>query len=314
LPPRLLNRLMALQIFLYAACAIFLAGNIYRLVRVARMPAHLRWELYPIPRGARERQLYGGSYFEESEWWTKPPESSRVGEVRVMLEEIFLLMGVWKNFRGLWVWSWLLHAGLYALIASAVFTFATIVVSGRVESAAGGLASAARILPWIGVCAGLAGVAGLLVMRAATPRLRPYSSRSTFFHLLFLLGIFATGLAGLVIEPAMPGAMRGLAGAMLGLNVMPALPAITAAHAALLGFFLTYFPFTHLTHAYMKFFTYHSVRWDDRPAARDPRAVRSVARSLERTLTWSAPHIAAPGAQTWADAVADKGTEVEQKP
>ena len=82
------------------------------------MPAHLRWELYPLPHGPRGRQLYGGSYFEETQWWTKPPGTSRTGELRFMLEEIFFLRGVWKNYRTLWPWSWLLHAGLYSLVAA----------------------------------------------------------------------------------------------------------------------------------------------------------------------------------------------------
>ena len=50
-----------------AAIAIFIAGNLYRVLKILRMPAHLRWELYPLPHGPRDRQRYGGSYFEETE-------------------------------------------------------------------------------------------------------------------------------------------------------------------------------------------------------------------------------------------------------
>ena len=45
---------------------MFFAGNAIRVVKTLRMPV-LRWELYPIPKGPRDRQLYGGSYFEESD-------------------------------------------------------------------------------------------------------------------------------------------------------------------------------------------------------------------------------------------------------
>ena len=55
------------------------------------MPAHLRWELYPIPKGPRERQRYGGSYFEESDWWTKPPNTSHKSEAAFVLKEVLLL-------------------------------------------------------------------------------------------------------------------------------------------------------------------------------------------------------------------------------
>ena len=59
---------MALALLVYVAVALFAAGNLYRILRIARMPAHLRWELYPVPKGTAARRRYGGSYFEASEW------------------------------------------------------------------------------------------------------------------------------------------------------------------------------------------------------------------------------------------------------
>ena len=61
------------------AAAIFLAGNFVRVMRTLRTPRPLRWELYPVPKGPRQRQRYGGSYFQETDWWTKRPESSHTG-------------------------------------------------------------------------------------------------------------------------------------------------------------------------------------------------------------------------------------------
>ena len=82
------------------ALVIFFAGNAVRVVKFLRMPSPLRWELYPIPKGPRERQRYGGSYFEESDWWTKPVKTSHQSEVAFVLKEVLLLRGVWENFRG----------------------------------------------------------------------------------------------------------------------------------------------------------------------------------------------------------------------
>ena len=42
---------MSLLVFFYIAIGVFVLGYACRLVRFARMPAHLRWELYPMPRG-----------------------------------------------------------------------------------------------------------------------------------------------------------------------------------------------------------------------------------------------------------------------
>ena len=65
-----------------------------------------------------------------------------------------------------------------------------------------------------------------------------------------------------------------------------------------------------MTRAYMKFFTWHVVRWDDSPAISDPRAVRTLAANLKRKVTWAAPHIAGGDATTWLHVLpirADKG-------
>ncbi len=51
-------------------------------------PLPLRWELYPIPKGPRERQRYGGSYFEQSDWWTKSSDTGRRGELAFMAKEV----------------------------------------------------------------------------------------------------------------------------------------------------------------------------------------------------------------------------------
>jgi hypothetical protein len=110
-----LRLVMNLAFLLIGAITIFFVGNLYRIVRIVRMPAHLRWDLYPIPKGPRERQSYGGSYFEESNWWTRPAEDGKRGELQFMLNEVLLLRGVWEGFRALWPWSFLLHWGAVRL-------------------------------------------------------------------------------------------------------------------------------------------------------------------------------------------------------
>ena len=100
---------MLTAMLISVALVVFFAGNAIRVVKTLRTPAHLRWELYPIPKGPRERQRYGGSYFEDSDWWTNPRDTGHKSEATFVLPEVFLLRGVWENFRALWLWSWLLH-------------------------------------------------------------------------------------------------------------------------------------------------------------------------------------------------------------
>jgi nitrate reductase gamma subunit len=283
------------------ALLIFLAGNAARVIKTLRMPAHLRWELYPIPKGPKARQRYGGSYFEESDWWTKPLDTSHTSEVAFVLKEVFLLRGVWESFRGLWVWSWLLHWGLY------LYVLATLLAVGEVllpaSASLGMLHAVVTYSYWLACPLGLAGTAGLLGIRAWHPRVRAFTTRSSMFNLVLLESIFATGMLLLTAGPV------GLDHMISDLVRFPAFPgnhpAVWHVHVALLVFFLVYFPFTHMTHAYMKYFTWHQVRWDDSPITHDPHAAESLAVNLERKTSWAAPHIVAGGTATWSEVVAD---------
>ncbi len=98
----------------YVSAVVFLWGIVWRAVKIARLPIHLRWELYPVAH-EKGRASYGGSYLEEPDWWTKPRQSSLVGELKVMIPEILLLAGVWEHNRSHWLRSFPFHFGLYLL-------------------------------------------------------------------------------------------------------------------------------------------------------------------------------------------------------
>ncbi len=283
---------MLLIILLSLAAFIFIAGNAVRVVRFLRMSAPLRWELYPIPKGPRERQRYGGSYFEDPEWWTQAESSSHRGELAFMAKEVLLLRSVREGFRELWGWSWLLHWGLYLYAVATVLT-----ITGFLLNSAS-MRSLAVFASCLACLVGLMGGMGVLVLRTRHPRLRTFTTRITIFNLLLLAAIFASGVlmftAGATLADAIVGVIRHVG------------PVVWFVHVALVGFFLAWFPFTHMTHAYMKFFTWHGVRWNDAPAAQDPHATAKLAANLQRKVTWAAPHIAGDGPATWSDVVADK--------
>jgi nitrate reductase gamma subunit len=83
-------------------------------------------------------------------------------------------------------------------------------------------------------------------------------------------------------------------------------PPLAGAGVALAALLAAYIPFTHMAHFVAKYFAYHNVRWDDRP---NP----AVAAQLLYTPHWSASHIGARDAQTWAD-VATANPPQEKKP
>ncbi len=57
---------------------------------------------------------------------------------------------------------------------------------------------------------------------------------------------------------------------------------------------------THMSHFIAKYFTYHSVRWDDAPNRRRGRLEAQVAEYLTYRPTWAAAHMGADGKKTWA--------------
>ena len=63
-----------LAILTYVAVVVLLTGIVLRVAKYARAPMHLRWELYPVPH--EKGRDHGGSYFEETDWWTLPRETS----------------------------------------------------------------------------------------------------------------------------------------------------------------------------------------------------------------------------------------------
>jgi len=76
--------------------------------------------------------------------------------------------------------------------------------------------------------------------------------------------------------------------------------------AALLA---AYVPATHMSHFIAKYFTYHSVRWDDRPAGGNRRLQERFAEYLAYRPTWAARHVGADGQRTWADIAAGSPEE-----
>jgi nitrate reductase gamma subunit len=283
--------------------AIFLVASTARAVRFAKMPLHLRWELYPVP-GEGKRAKHGGSYFETSEWWTKRRRPSLLTEGRYMAAEILGLKALREFNRGLWWRSYPFHAGLYLLGATCglilAATLAGLVVpalvQGRILAAAHGLYSTTGL---VGAILTLAGAAGLLHRRLTDPALRPYTTAGDLANLVFFLAATAVTAVGYAVRPAGsagPAAiLRGLLAWDLGLRVSGLFGAGLIASAILVA----YIPLTHMSHFVAKFFTYHQVRWDDAPSQARPSMQARMAEYLTYRPTWAAPHILGDGMKSW---------------
>ena len=56
-----------------------------------------------------------------------------------------------------------------------------------------------------------------------------------------------------------------------------------------------------MSHVFMKYFLYHHIRWGDEPNINMPKTDKKIGEVLTYPVSWSAPHIAGHGKNTWAE-------------
>jgi nitrate reductase gamma subunit len=307
----------AIQIILYVSILVLIIGIIAKAIRISRMPAHLRWDLYPIPH-EKSKAAYGGSYYEESNWWTRPREVSLTSEVKEMSKEIFAIQSLYRHNRSLWYFSFPFHIGLYLLcgfcmllILGAIAQGFNIGVTGHSYSMLG------RIIYYLTLFAGVAGwilgiigSVGLLISRMIRNELRTYSTRGDYFNLLLLLALFIFGFASWLTADKTFSLLRWFVSKFFIFEPTPPLPVITSIQLYLAAAFFAYLPFTHMTHFVGKYFTYHKVRWQDEPSSKGGTLETAISANLGEKQTWSAAHIKR-GAR-WSEAATDQNKSPEK--
>ena len=124
----------------YLGIVFFALACIARFMMWAKMPMHMRWELYPVAHEGGGKAAYGGSYLEESEWWKKKREVSLWGEISVMVPEILFLVALREHNKKLWTRSFPFHFGLYLVGgATALLILGGLVTGYAPESVAASL-------------------------------------------------------------------------------------------------------------------------------------------------------------------------------
>ncbi len=308
-----------LQILVYVAAGVFLVTNITRFIRMASTPIHLRWELYPVAHDVK-RFKHGGSFLEESDWYTKETQKSMAGELRVMLPEILLLKGVWEYNRKLWLWSFTFHVGLYLLSAMIILMLISAIVIGpEIFYGYEMLSGIGKILYnlsyavfFAGCIIGTIGALGLLIMRMTNHEMAMSSSFGSYFNIIFIGAIFVSGLA-LILSGNPIEKLTTFYYAMITFKGLPNLGAAFTIHAAISALFILYLPFTHMTHFFMKYFTYHKVRWEDEVNKPGSKLEQKLGEQLAYKVTWAAPHIKADGKKSWADIATEEVDKDEKK-
>lgn len=295
---------MTLAVFLsiYAGALLFLAGCCARAIQYSRTPMHLRWELYPVPHEAPRHAEHGGSYFEESHWWSTRQTNRQSSALAAMVREIFLLKGVWEFNRSLWPASFLFHFGLYLTITTVVLHFAAAALGAGAVAAL--LASVSHWIGGTGMLFVVLGAVWLLKRRMFDPALANYTRPADVFNLFFFLIAFLLVADGLWRNHAQGGSVFAVVHGLFHFDRGVHLDPVLATGIVLSSFLAAYIPFTHMSHFIAKYFTWHEVRWDDRRNERGGRIEQTMAENLQRKPNWSAAHVHADGNRTWAEIAA----------
>lgn len=291
--------MLAVQILTYA-CVVMCAGFVIaRVVRYIRTPVHLRWELYPVAH-EKGRAHYGGSIFEELDWWTRPRQVDRLNELKEMLAEILLLKGVYRHNRKLWWFSFPFHLGLYLIIAwLALALVAAIVHAAGVQEPLGWLQTLVSVTGYAGCGLCALGAVGLMGRRLADPEIRRYSAPVEYLNLVFILATVGVALGfHLGSDPAF-GRVTGYLAALVALRPAPPAPALFQAEVVLGSLLVAYMPLSRMGHFIAKYFLYHDVRWSDEPNPRGSRIEQQVQGVLGYRLGWRASHI--QQGKSWAE-------------
>ncbi len=295
-----------LQIATYVLGLIFVVAFGSKVIKYARMPIHLRWELYPL--AGETGRPWGGSYLEEPEWWTRPREAkSLAGEIKFMASEILYFKGYLEKNRGLWLIVYPFHTGVFLfvgffvlLVIGAITMVADISVSGQSVNTWGEIVYYLTLVVGVAALAlGTVGALGLLIRKLVDKAMSPYTRRIEYFNIALVLAVFVTGLVSWAAADSTFTVAREYVRSLFSFKEIASVEWIIGAHIALLALFLAYMPFTNIMHFFAKFFTFHMVRWDDAPHLRGTEVERKLKSVLGKRMSWSAGHI--QGIERWCD-------------
>ncbi len=303
----------------YLALVSFAVTVIARFAMWARLPMHMRWELYPVPHAPAGKSRYGGSFMEEADWWKQPRKTSPLGAVKATLPEMLLLSSVREHNRQLWRRTFSFHLGLYLAGGAAGLALLAGLARALVpQLLAGGLGNLAHelvlVLGVAGLALGCLGAVLLLHRRLTLPALRAHTVPADIFNLAFFIVTFACGLLtfGLVDrrgELAMAFAANLTTfhlASVPGTGIDWFLPTATVVLSSSL---LAYVPLTHMSHFVGKYFAYHAIRWNDRPNLAGGPQEAKIGKLLAYKVSWGAEHIRGAGKKTWADLAMENPTE-----
>jgi nitrate reductase gamma subunit len=289
---------------IYLAVAFFLFKTAATFIKYAKLPRHLRWDLYPVPHQGPE-----GSKYQKVDFGKMKPHISLFHELKEMSLEMLFIKKIFINKPTVWAGSFPLHAGLYLgivwlilLIAGALAELSGLPVSPASSSVFSKMLYYSTIVVGAGVfIAGLFGSLVLLWLRLTDEDMRIMSNASNFINLFVMIFLYGAGLAAWIFADPSFSIIRTHTAGLLTFSPSSVKEPLIVLQMLSLCVFLIYLPFSRMMHFVGKYFFYHNIMWDDEMMKRESAMENDIAAYLQYRMTWSAPHIRKDG--TWVDQV-----------
>ncbi|MBC5583115.1 respiratory nitrate reductase subunit gamma [Eggerthella guodeyinii] len=268
-------------VFVIIGLAGFVVLTAVKAWKYAHLPVHSRVELYPVPKEGDGRGKYGGSYFEEEDWWEKPRRLDPVYEVVDIMQEMLLISKLFKHQRSLWWASYAFHLGIYVMFGWSLLLLLTVFWNPEF------LVVGTAVVGAVGFALSTIGAVLLLVRRAVDESLRAYTPPQEYFNILLILATLVTGIVAWTLFASPFDVARSV----FAFDAAP-LPPVVVAHLVLLGIMLLYIPLSKMSHYVGKFFAFHKVLWDNDPNVAGSKVAAMAEREAggPAPAAWSAPH------------------------
>jgi nitrate reductase gamma subunit len=284
--------ILILKLVAGIAVVVFIVALIVKAVKYARLPLHVRWELYPVGYGMDLE----GSYLEKLEWWKKARQVNHLKQLEYILSELFLFKAYYHQEKRYWYVLLPFHIGLFLLVAWFVLLMLASFIPGQ-GTLNNVLSTLTIVAGAVGFTVAAAGCAGLLVQKITTPGRRLYASALDYFSIAFILLTLTSGIYVWVFNYQSAGQYIFFVGT--GTSTTASIEPAVYVNILLLSLLLIYMPFTRTLHYVAKYFTYHNLRWDDEPNIRGSKLEARAGKLLGRPLSWSSAHI--KEGLTWKD-------------
>ncbi len=274
---------IAVLVVFYGSAAFCIVATAVMMIKYARAPLHLHWELYR-----------GSSVYELPEWWTKSHRSF-IDKIKSITVDVLFLRQYYQRNRQFWYFLFPFHFGLYMLILWHVWLFTSAAtVSTQAASVLGtawGYAATAMVF---------VGSIGILVMRITNKDLRVYYPRIQYAKWVFIVVTLAGGLYAVLVHfGGNISSVLTYVNQQLAFHLESKLnaPLASSAHLLIVAPWLVYLPFSHIMKLFLRY--YHELRWDDKPNLKGTDIEKNVKKLLQKPVSWSSPHI--QSGKSWSE-------------